>query len=367
MTMTMQGGTMRPGDLSAEFEPSGVLRAIGRFSALYRHLFAASRVAPLLSRSNPLRRTGFELTLVIKRVRPEAADVVSLTLADPDGAELPRWVPGAHVDVFLPSGKQRQYSLCGDPADRSSYRIAVRRLADGLGGSREVHDELSAGDRITIRGPRNAFRLVEAESYLFIAGGIGVTPILPMVRECHERGVPWRMVYLGRSRESLPFLEELAGYGSGVVDIRPDDECGRPDITSIIPAAQPGAAVYLCGPAPLMTTARGLMREINPTGSLHTERFSALPVRDGTPFEVRLERAGITVVVRSDESALAAIRRELPGVAYSCQQGFCGTCKVRVLDGEVEHRDRLLLERERDESMLICVSRSKGEHLSIDL
>lgn len=360
-------GRKSPSDSTAQFAPSGVLRAIDKFSTFYRYLFAASHVAPLLSKPNPVRRTGFDLSLVIKRVRQEAVDVVSLTLADPDGGELPRWIPGAHVDVFLPSGKQRQYSLCGVPADRCSYRIAVRRLADGLGGSREVHDELSEGDLITVRGPRNAFRLIEAESYLFVAGGIGVTPILPMVKECHERGVPWRMVYLGRSRESLPFVDELAECNSGVVDIRPDDECGQPDITSIIPAARPGAAVYLCGPTPLMTTARSLMREINPSGSLHTERFSALPVRDGAPFDVRLERSGITISVPSDESALAAIRRELPGVAYSCQQGFCGTCKVQVLEGEVEHRDRSLLEHERKNSMLICVSRSKSRQLTIDL
>ncbi len=349
------------------FEPSWVLRAVGGFSAAYRHLFAASSAAALLARPNPVRRSGFDLELVVDRIRSEAAGVVSLQLSDPDGAALPSWVPGAHIDVFLPSGKQRQYSLCGDPADRFGYRIAVRRLADGSGGSREVHDELSPGDRITIRGPRNAFRLIEAQSYLFVAGGIGITPILPMVRECHRRGLPWRMVYLGRSRESLPFLDELAGYDSGLVDVRPDDECGLPDITAILPAALPGAAVYLCGPAPLMTTARGLLREINPTGSLHTERFSALPVRNGVPFDVHLARSGIDVPVPPDESALAAIRRELPGVAYSCQQGFCGSCKVRVLAGEVEHRDKLLLDDERADSMLICVSRSAGEQLTIDL
>ncbi|WP_243793764.1 PDR/VanB family oxidoreductase [Saccharopolyspora gloriosae] len=362
MTMIKQADRSGP-----EFRPGPVLRAIGGFSAAYRRVFADSGAAPLLSRPNPVRRSGFDLELVVNEVRREAADVVSVTLSEPAGGRLPSWVPGAHVDVFLPSGKQRQYSLCGDPADRYRYRIAVRRLADGLGGSREIHDELATGDRITIRGPRNAFRLIEAESYLFVAGGIGITPILPMVRECHRRGVPWKIVYLGRSRGALPFLAELARYDSGVVEVRPDDECGLPDIAAILPEAAPGAAVYVCGPAPLMTTAHGLMREINPTGSLHTERFSALPVRGGTPFEVHLERTGTTVSVPSGESALAAIRRELPGVAYSCQQGFCGTCKVRVLDGEVEHRDRLLLDGERAESMLICVSRSAGERLTIDL
>jgi ferredoxin-NADP reductase len=350
-----------------EFRPSRAMRLAAGASCAYRYVFAASRAAPLLSRPNPVRRNGFEFDLVIARIEPEADGVVSLTLAAPDGRPLPRWVPGAHLDVVLPSGRQRQYSLCGDPADRSAYRIAVRRIDDGLGGSREVHDELRIGDRITVRGPRNAFPLVQAESYLFIAGGIGITPILPMVKSCHEHGVRWRLIYLGRSRESMPFLGELARCDSGVVEIRPDDEYGLPDITSILPLACPGAAVYLCGPTPLMTTARGLMREINQTGSLHTERFSPLPVANGKRFDVVLRRSGSTVAVGARESALTAIRREVPGVAYSCQQGFCGTCKVRVLAGDVDHRDRLLPPGDRENSMLICVSRSAGERLVLDL
>lgn len=367
MTMTTRG---RPGDRApqqSEFLPSRAMRLAAGASSTYRRVFAASAAAPLLSRPHPVRRSGFELDLVVGAVAREADDVVSLTLAAPDGSPLPRWVPGAHVDLVLASGRQRQYSLCGNPADRSTYRVAVRRVDDGLGGSREVHDELRAGARLTVRGPRNAFPMVEAPSYLFVAGGIGITPILPMVRAAHERRVPWRLVYLGRSRATMPFLGELAGYTSGDVEIRPDDECGLPDITAIVPTAAPGAAVYLCGPAPLMTTARALMREVNPTGSLHTERFSALPVLDGRPFEVRLARSGATVTVAADETALAAIRRVAPGVAYSCQQGFCGTCKVRVLGGDVDHRDRLLTEDDRADSMLTCVSRSADGPLVIDL
>lgn len=366
MTMTTQGRPSSPAP-EPEFAPSRALRLAVKASATYQRLFATSGVAPLLSRPNPVRRSGFELDVVIGGIAGEADDVVSLTLAAPDGSQLPSWVPGAHLDLFLPSGKQRQYSLCGDPSDLSAYRIAVRRIEDGLGGSREVHEALRAGDRITVRGPRNAFRLVDAQSYLFVAGGIGITPILPMVKRCHERGVPWRLVYLGRSRNTMPFLGELARYTSGDVEIRPDDEFGLPDVTSIIPTAAPGAAVYMCGPTPLMTTARAQMREINPTGSLHTERFSPLPVVNGNEFEVRLERRGITVSVGADETTLAAIRREVPGVAYSCQQGFCGTCKVRVLAGEVDHRDRSLADADRADSMLTCVSRSAGGSLVIDL
>lgn len=343
------------------------MRVLNTAATAYRLMFAQSRAAEFLSRPNPVRYSGFDLELTVSAVRTEAEGVVSVTLATPDGSVLPAWVPGAHVDVFLPSGRQRQYSLCGDPADRHAYRIAVRRITDGTGGSAEVHNEVSEGDRLTVRGPRNAFRLVEAESYLFVAGGIGITPILPMVRSCHRRGADWRVVYLGRSRKSLPFLDELSTYDSGRVDVRTDDRSGVPDVADILALAEPGAAVYLCGPPALMNPARALLSESNPSASLHTERFSPPPVAGGEPFDVELRHSGTRVSVASDETALTAIRRELPGVAYSCQQGFCGTCKVRVLDGQVEHRDSLLTGDERDEAMLVCVSRSAGGTIAVDL
>ncbi|WP_244461304.1 PDR/VanB family oxidoreductase [Rhodococcus sp. ZPP] len=366
MMTTHSDGIDDPASDRTEFEPTRALRLAAQATVAYRHVFAASRAASWLSRPNPVRNNGFGMTLTIDEVRQEAEDVVSLTLTSPDGGTLPSWIPGAHLDVFLPSGRQRQYSLCGDPDDLSSYRIAVRRINGGLGGSKEIHETLEAGDRVRIRGPRNAFPLVTADSYLFIAGGIGITPILPMVRKCDERGQSWRLVYLGRSRTTMPFLDELARY-TGRVEVRPDDESGPPDITEILTTAEPGAAVYLCGPTPLMTPARGVMHTLNPTGSLHTERFSALPVVDGHRFDVRLAKQGTTVSVAEDETALTAIRREIPGVAYSCQQGFCGTCRVRVLAGDVEHRDRILTDAERQDSMLICLSRSAGGPLVIDL
>ncbi|MDH6289690.1 PDR/VanB family oxidoreductase [Rhodococcus sp. NM-2] len=367
MTMTTSDRSAGSDSDTPHFEPSRVLRLAARATVAYRHVFAASRAAPWLSRPKPVRNWGFDRDLIVAEVRTEAADVVSLKVVSPDGRDLPSWIPGAHLDLILPSGKQRQYSLCGDPDDLSSYRIAVRRIDTGLGGSIEVHDSLRAGTSITVRGPRNAFPLVAADSYLFVAGGIGITPILPMLKRCHDRELPWRLVYLGRSRATMPFLDELARYSRGQVEIRPDDELGPPDIAGIVATASPGSAVYMCGPTPLMTTARRVMREIDPTGSLHTERFSPLPVADGREFEIHLARRGATVSVGPDETALAAIRREVPGVAYSCQQGFCGTCRVRVLAGEVDHRDRILTHNEREDSMLICLSRSAGGSLVVDL
>ncbi len=343
-----------------EFTPPPSLRMLGTAIDAYRRVFVSGPAAPLLSRRNPVRHNGFDLHLLVEEVHAEAVDVVSFTLRRAYGGPLPRWRPGAHLDVFLPSGAQRQYSLCGDPGDRFRYRIAVRRIADGGGGSIEMHRALRTGDPLRVRGPRNAFTFVDAPSYLFIAGGIGITPILPMVRAAGDRG---RLVYLGRSRATMPFLGELPGDA----DIRPDDEFGVPDIAGLLERAEPGAAVYVCGPPPVLAAARRAMFAVNPTGSLHTERFSAAPVVDGREFDLTLARTGRTIRVGAEETALTAIRRVVPDAVYSCRQGFCGTCRTGVLAGEVDHRDHRLSDAERGGHMLTCVSRAAGDALVIDL
>ncbi|WP_083897981.1 PDR/VanB family oxidoreductase [Nocardia vinacea] len=344
--------------MTKEFTPPPSLRMLGAVIDAYKQVFVSGPTAAILSKSNPVRRNGFNLDLVVDQVTVEAQDVRSLTLRAA-GASLPSWRPGAHLDVFLPSGRQRQYSLCGDPSDRSCYRIAVRRIADGGGGSIEMHRDVHVGDVLRVRGPRNAFTLVEAPSYLFIAGGIGITPILPMVEAAGSRG---HLVYLGRSRASMPFLDELPG-----AEIRPDDEFGVPDIAELIGRAEPGAAVYVCGPPPVLAAAQRTMFTVNPSGSLHTERFSAPPVTDGREFDITLARTGRTIRVGAQETALAAIRRTVPDAVYSCQQGFCGTCKTRVLAGDIEHRDLTLPDTERTDHMLTCVSRASGDALVLDL
>ncbi|QLY28751.1 PDR/VanB family oxidoreductase [Nocardia huaxiensis] len=341
-----------------EAAPRG-LRLLGGVMDAYRSVFVTGTAAPLLSRPKPVRRTGFDLDMRVEDLAPLAEDVVGVSLRAATGGVLPSWRPGSHLDVFLPSGRQRQYSLCGDPADRLRYRIAVRLIREGDGGSREVHESLRAGDRLRIRGPRNAFAFVEAPSYLFLAGGIGITPILPMVRAAGARG---RLVYLGRSRATMPFLDELPD-----ADVRPDDEFGVPDVAELLGSAKPGAAVYVCGPPPMLEAAQRCLFALNPTGSLHTERFSAPPVTDGRAFEITLARTGGTVRVAADESALTALRRRLPDIAYSCRQGFCGTCKAGVLAGQVDHRDRLLPESERAHHMLTCVSRAADDGIVLDL
>lgn len=354
-TPVPEGGPIHPG-----------VRLFLQVGEAYKKVFAASRIAPALSRPHPVRRTGFDLWLRVDAIDREAEDVKSLTLTAPDGGQLPSWLPGAHLDVFLPSGRQRQYSLCGDPQDRHRYRIAVRRIEDGGGGSREVHDALTVGELVHVRGPRNAFRLVAAASYVFVAGGIGITPILPMVRTAHRRGIPWRLIYTGRSRETMPFLDELAEFRTGTVEVRPDDEFGTPDVPGLLGSVTRGDAVYVCGPPPMLEAARRALTARGSGYELHSERFSAPPVVGGKPFEVRLARSARTLTVGAEESVLAAVRKVVPEVAYSCQQGFCGSCKTKVLAGTVEHHGTLLLGGDADAAMLICVSRAE-DGLVLDL
>ncbi|WP_330254731.1 PDR/VanB family oxidoreductase [Nocardia sp. NBC_00565] len=350
-----------------QFRPGAGLRMIASAVDTYKRVFTEGKSAQLLSRAQPVRHTGYDFELAVMGIEAEADEVLSLTLCDPDGADLPAWTPGAHIDVFLPSGRQRQYSLNSDPDDRSSYRIAVRYIADGDGGSREIHEGLRVGDRLRVRGPRNAFPLITAPEYFFVAGGIGITAILPMVTAAERAGIPWRLMYFGRSRTRMPFLYELARFTGGDVVVRPDDEYGVPDPRMIFEQTPTGAAVYVCGPPPLAEGARKVLSLHDPTASLHTERFSAVPVRDGAAFRIRLRRSGTEVDVAADESALAAIKRAVPGVPYSCQQGFCGACRAGVLSGEVDHQDRALLPSERDGAMLTCVSRARGGELELDL
>ncbi|WP_405853227.1 PDR/VanB family oxidoreductase [Streptomyces sp. NBC_00090] len=297
--------------------------------------------------------------LVTGRSTP-ADGVVELRL---EGAGLPSWQPGAHVDLVLPSGLVRQYSLCGDPADTGTYTVATRLIEDGRGGSREVHEQLHEGTEVEIRGPRNRFPLVDAPAYVFVAGGIGITPVLPMVRAAEAAGADWRLVYCGRSRATMPYLAEAERVGGDRVTVVAEDESGFPELDFLahVPVE---TAVYCCGPDGLMDAVGAAMPEGR---APRLERFSAAAAAGGSAFEVELRRSGRTLTVAADQSVLAAVREELPGITYSCQQGFCGTCQQRVLEGEIDHRDELLTDAERDDSMLICVSRCAGKRLVLDL
>ncbi|MFF3466181.1 PDR/VanB family oxidoreductase [Streptomyces sp. NPDC002619] len=329
-----------------------------------RRRIEGSPLWPMPSLDPPVsgRPRSRALRLLVTSHETVADGVVRLRL---EGHDLPRWEPGAHLDLVLPSGLVRQYSLCGDPEDTSSYTVATRLVEDGRGGSREVHEQVTEGMELEVRGPRNRFPLVDAPAYVFVAGGIGITPVLPMLRALPE-GAEWRLLYGGRTRVSMPFLEEVEKLaGDGRLTVVAEDEDGRPDLDGLLADLAEGTAVYCCGPEGLMTTVE---ERVPVSATLHLERFAPRKSAGGdTEFEVELRSSGRTLTVPADSSVLAAVRAEFPSTAYSCEQGFCGTCQQRVLEGDVDHRDELLTDSERSDSMLICVSRSRSERLVLDM
>ena len=216
-----------------------------------------------------------EADLVVREVQIAADGVVALTLADPDGAGLPPWTPGAHIDLILNDTTTRQYSLCGNPADPGRWRVGVLRAAESRGGSELVHG-LAEGAKIRIRGPRNHFPLVASPRYLFIAGGIGITPILPMIAEAEAAGADWRLLYGGRERATMAFVDELAPYGDRVT-LAPQNEAGPLDLAAVLGTPQPDTLVYCCGPEGLLAAVEELCADW-PPGALHLERFAPKPI-----------------------------------------------------------------------------------------
>ncbi len=317
-----------------------------------------------------LTRREFEATVRVEAKTAVAEGVVALTVREATGQPLPAWDPGAHVDLIIGDVATRQYSLCGDPDDASSYRLGILRDPKGSGGSLHVHDVLAAGDLVRIRGPRNNFPLVPSPRYLFIAGGIGITPMLPMVRAARAAGADWRLVYGGRERASMAFLDELGEHGDRVM-VWPQDERGLLPLADLLGTPEPETLVYCCGPEPLLGAVEAACSGW-PAGSLHVERFVARPlsepVRD-EPFEVRLERSGLTLTVPTDRSVLSVLEEAGVPVLSSCGEGTCGTCETPVLDGIPDHRDSVLdaAQREAGDCMMICVSRSATPRLVLDV
>lgn len=325
---------------------------------------------------------GSGLDLVVTRRSQEADGVVSLTLSRPAGGPLPPWRPGAHLDLLLDNGLVRQYSLCGDPEDRAAWQIAVLREPEGSGrgGSAHVHDQLAEGGGVRARGPRNHFELRPAARYLFVAGGIGITPILPMLAAAEAACVPWTLLYGGRSRGSMAFLDRLAALdrGRGRVTVAPQDETGLLDLAAHLADPVPDTLVYCCGPAPLLDAVESQCRHWPPS-TLHMERFAPKPVGPAGPvdsavatdaaFELELRRSGLTLTVPPDRSILHTVLDAGVQVLYSCAEGTCGTCETDIVEGEAEHRDSVLSaeEQEANETMMICVSRCREGRLVLDL
>ncbi|MGQ0845009.1 MAG: fatty acid desaturase [Sporichthyaceae bacterium] len=287
--------------------------------------------------------------------------------------DLPRFTPGSHIDVHLPSGRVRQYSLCNAPDGR--YRIAVKPEAEGRGGSLEVHQVLVPGAEVVISVPRNNFELYPADRYVLVAGGIGITPLLSMAHHLWANAVPFDLHVCAADADSVPFRDELAAMPfAAVVQVHVDASPGR---TSLNPAqalasAGPEAALYVCGPGGFMDwVAEQAVGQGWPRDAVHRESFAAavLDVANTRPFDVVLARSGTTLHVPADRQILDVLAEHDIEVPWSCSQGVCGTCITPVLSGEVEHRDAVLSPEVRaaNTCMALCVSRASGAKVVLDL
>ena len=294
----------------------------------------------------------------------------SFELVQADGSELPAFTPGAHIKVQTPSGALRKYSLCGTPEDRLRYTITVKREDAGQGGSASMHDQLKEGDTLYTAVPDNAFPLVEnARAYLFIAGGIGITPILSMIRSFGELPpVPWTLIYLSRSAATTAFVGELGQAGlKKNVRIHHSEDGGEFDLWPAL--EKPNSAhVYCCGPRGLMDAVADMSGHW-PSGSIHFESFGvdASAWSSNEAFTVQLQRSGTTIPVAADQSILEALRASGRHVTSSCESGTCGSCRTGLLAGDVEHRDMVLSDDEKHTNIMVCVSRARGGELVLDL
>ncbi len=328
-------------------------------------------------RANRRAPEGDTVSLRVRQMRWEADGVVGVLLEAIDGGRLPPWTPGSHISLQLPGGLIRQYSLCGDLSDGAPWRIGVLREPASRGGSMAVHEQVRPGEVLTATGPRNTFTLRAASRYVFIAGGIGITPILAMVREATSAGLPWTLLYGGRRRSGMAFLPELEAIAQdgGRLLVHPQDEAGLLPLADVLTDPVPDTLVYCCGPEPLLAAVGSAMSHWPPE-SLVVERFAPVttePPDDGAdqalPFEVEAAASGVTITVPPGTSIVEAL--EVAGVYpdTSCLEGICGTCETAVLDGIPEHRDSLLSQAERDAgaTMMICVGRARSPRLVLDL
>jgi ferredoxin-NADP reductase len=304
------------------------------------------------------------LPLTVRRIVRETPSIVSIHLQDPDGAPLPAWEPGAHIDLQLITRHERQYSLCGDPADVSTYRIAVRREPLSRGGSHYIHSFLREGSRVWVRPPRNLFPLGDATSYLLLAAGIGITPMLAMARHLDATGADWRLVYAVRERGDAAFAAELAAFGERA-RLHVSGEEGRLDAAQLLGAQHPGTAVYACGPAGFIDALAAV--ELPAGCALHVERFAPVPrsFAPNEPFDVVCARSGVTVHVPAERTMLHALQGAGVPMSGSCLRGVCGSCAVPLLDGVAEHRDSLTIDPASN-VLYPCVSRALASPLTID-
>ncbi len=306
------------------------------------------------------------VSLVVSEIAYPATGIKQINFENPTGAPLKEWLPGSHITLHLPNGLKRQYSLCGDLRDKDSYTISVLQAPQSRGGSEWIHQELKQGMTVEVSGPHNHFEIEPAKDYLFIAGGIGITPIKAMIESLPTKKA-WSLVYAGRSRSSMAYASELEGMYQDRVTIHSDEEAGhRINLDEILKDFD--GDVYTCGPEPLLAA---LMERV-PAGRLHFERFNAVERSSSVTldeFTVVLKRSGKKFQVTKDESLLNAINQNGGSLISSCGEGVCGTCEVRFLGGSPQHLDSVMSDEDKDEIgvMYPCVSRSNSDELILDI
>ena len=311
------------------------------------------------------------MELLVGAKTPLATDIWRFDLRHPQGQPLPPFTAGAHLTVQTPAGMRRNYSLCSDPSDTVSYQIAVKRDAQGRGGSVSMVDRLQVGDTVSVSAPRNNFELhPKAESFLFIAGGIGITPILSMMRDLRRSGrAIFRLIYCTRDEAGTAFRDLLLSEFAEQVQLHHDHGDLDQAIDLWPEFENPGRAqVYCCGPRGLMDAVADMSGHW-PSGAIHFESFGvdASQYAANTAFTVHLHRSGTTILVGSDQSILEALRAHGHSVPSSCESGTCGTCRTNLLSGAPEHRDMVLMEDEKSQQIMVCVSRAHGGELVLDL
>lgn len=308
----------------------------------------------------------------------EAEGVVSVRLARIESNDpLPAWEPGAHIDVYVPDGSTRQYSLCGDPHDLSSYQIAVLREPDGRGGSAYIHDQLRVGDRLLVTRPKQGFALEDAPFHALVAGGVGITPIMAFAEHLARQGRPFHLTYGGRNRDTMAFCTRLAALGDRVTLV-PEDTDGRPELENLVKDLPEGGLIYVCGPVGLLRAveaaaeaAHGPEQDI-----VRFELFSRAGVEpketvplDGDNYELVLAKSGHTLRMKPEASILETVLALGVEVENDCRDGICGSCVTTVLSGTIDHRDLVLTKKEQAamDKMMICCSKPTCSRLELDL
>ncbi len=317
--------------------------------------------------------------LRVQQMTWESEGVVSIRLSRIESDRpLPEWRPGAHIDVYVPDGTTRQYSLCGDPADLSAYQIAVLREPESRGGSSFLHEQLRVGDRLLVTRPKHHFNLEDASFHALVAGGIGITPIMTFAEELERSGRPYSVTYGGRSADSMAFRERLGRLGDKVSFLAEDVE-GRPDLDAIVRSMPEGGLVYVCGPLPLLRAVEAAAEAAYgpDQDKVRFELFSRAGVEideapsplDGDAYELVLARSGHTLRLKPDANILDTALALGIEIENDCRDGICGSCVTTVIAGTVDHRDLVLTKKEQAamDQMMICCSRPTSERLELDL